>query len=197
VSDLEHARQGVLAGLAMQAELLRINQHIRDKGWPEIKVGIGLNSGVMRVGDMGSKVRRAYTVMGDPVNLASRLESLTREYGVGILCGESVKNKVKDVLFREIDKVKVKGKDEPVAIFEPLGLQDQVDKALLEEVKLWHQCLKQYRAQQWDQAEVTLLNLARMNPNSKLYAEFSSRIALMRTNPPGVGWDGVTTFKTK
>ena len=197
VSDPEHARQGVLAGLAMQAELLRINQHIREKGWPEIKVGVGLNSGVMRVGDMGSKVRRAYTVMGDPVNLGSRLEGLTREYGVGILCGESVKDKVKDVVFREIDKVKVKGKDEPVAIYEPLGLQDQVDKAMLEQVKLWHQCLKQYRAQQWEQAEVTLINLSRMDPKSKLYAEFASRIALMRANPPGEGWDGVTTFKTK
>jgi adenylate cyclase len=197
VSDADHARQGVLAGLAMQAELIRINQRIREKGWPEIKIGIGLNSGVMRVGDMGSKVRRAYTVMGDPVNLGSRLEGLTREYGVGILVGESVKAKVKDVVFREVDKVKVKGKDEPVAIFEPLGLESEVDKKLLDEVKLWHGCLKQYRTQQWDQAEVTLINLARMSPGNKLYAEFADRVAHLRANPPPAGWDGVTAFKTK
>ncbi len=197
VSDAEHARQGVLAGLAMQAELVRINEHIRDKGWPEIKIGIGLNSGVMRVGDMGSKVRRAYTVMGDPVNLGSRLEGLTREYGVGILVGESVKSRVKDVVFREVDRVKVKGKDEPVAIFEPLGLESEVDKKLLDEVKLWHACLKQYRAQQWDQAELTLLNLTRMNPGSKLYAEFAERVAHLRAHPPAADWDGVTAFKTK
>ena len=197
VSDAEHARQGVLAALAMQAELVKINQHIREKHWPQIRIGIGLNSGVMRVGDMGSKVRRAYTVMGDPVNLGSRLEGLTREYGVGILVGEATRNKVKDVVFREVDKVKVKGKDEPVAIFEPLGLEGQVEKALLDELKLWHQCLKQYRAQQWDQAELTLLNLMRMNPNSALYKEFAERVAHLRADPPGPGWDGVTAFKTK
>jgi adenylate cyclase len=197
VADAEHARQGVLAALAMQSDLLRINEHIRAKGWPEIKIGIGLNSGVMRVGDMGSKVRRAYTVMGDPVNLGSRLEGLTREYGVGILVGESTKNKVRDVVFREVDKVKVKGKDEPVAIFEPLGLEGDLDRQVLEEVKLWHQGLKQYRGQQWEQAELTMLNLTRMNPGSRLYAEFSERIARMRVTPPGAGWDGVTAFKTK
>jgi adenylate cyclase len=197
VADAEHARQGVLAALAMQSDLLRINEHIRAKGWPEIKIGIGLNSGVMRVGDMGSKVRRAYTVMGDPVNLGSRLEGLTREYGVGILVGESTKNKVRDVVFREVDKVKVKGKDEPVAIFEPMGLEGDLDRQVLEEVKLWHQGLKQYRGQQWEQAELTMLNLTRMNPASRLYVEFSERIARMRVTPPVAGWDGVTAFKTK
>jgi adenylate cyclase len=197
VSDSDHASQGVLAALAMQAELIKINERVRAKGWPEIKIGIGLNSGVMRVGDMGSKVRRAYTVMGDPVNLASRLEGLTREYGVGVLVGEATKEKVKDVVFREVDRVKVKGKDEPVSVFEPLGLESAADKKLLDEVKLWHGFLKHYRAQDWDQAEVALLNVTRMNPGSKLYAVFSERIGPMRANPPGPGWDGVTAFKTK
>jgi adenylate cyclase len=197
VEDKEHARQGILAALAMQAELQKINDRVRQKGWPEIRIGIGLNSGVMRVGDMGSQVRRAYTVMGDPVNLGSRLEGLTREYGVGVLVGEATRKLVKDVVFREVDLVKVKGKDEPVAIFEPLGFEGQVEKSLLDEVKLWHQCLKQYRAQQWDQAEVSLINLTRMNAESRLYQEFSERIAELRASPPGPGWDGVTAFKTK
>jgi adenylate cyclase len=197
VEDREHARRGVMAALAMQAELGRINETVRARGWPEIRIGIGLNSGVMRVGDMGSKVRRAYTVMGDPVNLGSRLEGLTREYGVGILVGESTHELVTDVVFREIDRVKVKGKDEPVAIFEPLGLEGRVDKALLDEIRLWHQCLKQYRARDWDQAEVSLLNLQRMRPGLGLYKTYAERIADYRRDPPPPDWGGVRKFTTK
>ncbi len=197
VADAEHARQGVLAALAMQARLIEINELVVARGWPPIRIGIGLNSGTMSVGDMGSKVRRAYTVMGDAVNLASRLEGLTREYGVGIIVGQATRDLVRDGVFRELDKVKVKGKDEPVAIFEAVGIEGSLDRNLIDELKLWNQCLKQYRAQEWDQAELSLLNLTRMNPEQKLYKEFTVRVAHMRSAPPGPGWDGVTTFKTK
>jgi adenylate cyclase len=197
VADPEHARQGVLAALAMQARLLEINELVRSRGWPPIRIGIGVNSGMMSVGDMGSKVRRAYTVMGDAVNLGSRLEALTRVYGVGVIVGQATRDLVTDGVFRELDKVKVKGKDEPVAIFEAVGVGGFVSEALQEEIKLWHKFLKQYRAQDWDQSEVTLLNLSRMKPDHKLYQEFSERIVHMRASPPGTDWDGVTAFKTK
>jgi len=198
VVDANHAVHAVGAGLKMQEELQRINREIvAPKGWPEIHIGIGLNSGVMRVGDMGSKIRRAYTVMGDPVNLGSRLEGLTREYGVGILVGEETRKRASGFAFREIDRVKVKGKDEPVAIFEPLGREGAVDKSRIDEARLWQQCLRQYRAQDWDHAEMSLLNLTRMNPSAKLYAMFVERIAGLRRDSPGPGWDGVTIFKTK
>jgi adenylate cyclase len=197
VSDPDHARQAVLAALAMQARLLEINELIRSRGWPPIRIGIGVNSGTMSVGDMGSKVRRAYTVMGDAVNLASRLEALTRVYGVGVIAGQGTRDLVKDCVFRELDRVKVKGKDEPVAIFEAVGMEGAVSEARMEEVRLWHKGLKQYRAQEWGQAELTLLNLLRMSPGHKLYEEFSERVTHMRAAPPGPGWDGVTAFKTK
>jgi len=198
VADANHATHGVNAALRMQAELERINREvIAPKGWPQIHIGVGLNSGVMRVGDMGSKIRRAYTVMGDPVNLGSRLEGLTREYGVRILVGEETRRRASGFVFREIDRVRVKGKDEPVAIFEPLGREGEVGKSHIEEMKLWQQCLKQYRAQDWDHADMSLLNLTRMNPQAKLYKEFVERIAALRQAPPGPGWDGVTAFKTK
>jgi len=198
VADPDHARDAVSAALAMQTELARINREVvRPKGWPQIHIGVGLNSGVMRVGDMGSKIRRAYTVMGDPVNLGSRLEGLTREYGVGILVGEETRRRASGFVFREIDRVKVKGKDEPVVIYEPLGREGEVDKSRIDEMKLWHQCLKQYRAQDWDHTEMSLLNLTRMNPQAKLYQEFVERVATLRRAPPGPGWDGVTAFKTK
>jgi adenylate cyclase len=197
VADPGHARQGVLAALAMQARLLEINQLTQSRGWPPIRIGIGVNSGVMSVGDMGSKVRRAYTVMGDAVNLGSRLEALTRVYGVGVIVGEGTRGRVQDVVFRELDKVKVKGKDEPVAIFEAVGIEGLVPETQLDEIRLWSKFLRYYRAQEWDQSEVTLLNLVRMNPDHKLYQEFSTRIVEMRAAPPGAGWDGVTAFKTK
>ena len=197
VADSEHARHGVLAALGMQARLLEVNELVRSRGWPPIRIGIGVNSGMMSVGDMGSRVRRAYTVMGDAVNLGSRLEALTRVYGVGIIVGQGTRNLVRDGVFRELDKVKVKGKDEPVAIFEAVGIEGSVADDLLAEIGLWHQCLKQYRAQEWDQAELSLLNLTRMNPDHRLYKEFWERLTLMRASPPGAGWDGVTAFKTK
>ena len=197
VADSEHARHGVLAALGMQARLLEVNELVRSRGWPPIRIGIGVNSGMMSVGDMGSKVRRAYTVMGDAVNLGSRLEALTRVYGVGIIVGQGTRDLVRDGVFRELDKVKVKGKDEPVAIFEAVGIEGSVADDLLAEIGLWHQCLKQYRAQEWDQAELSLLNLTRMNPDHRLYKEFWERLTLMRASPPGAGWDGVTAFKTK
>jgi len=84
-----------------------------------------------------------------------------------------------------------------VAIFELVGAESEVDKKRQDEIKLWHQCLKHYRAQGWDQAEVALLNLQRMHPGYKLYEEFSERISEYRKDPPSPGWDGVTKFKTK
>jgi adenylate cyclase len=197
VADSGHHRNGVITAMQMQKKALALNEEFRKRGWPEFRIGIGLNSGIMSVGDMGSKVRKAYTVMGDPVNLGSRLEGITKQYGVGILVGESTKKGVPDVVFREIDRVRVKGKDEPVAIFEPLGMDGQVEKAGLDELKLWNQMLRLYRAQNWDQAELQVLNLQRMSPGCELYRIFGEKIGAYRANPPGPDWDGVTKFETK
>ena len=197
VEDAQHARNGVLAALEMQRERTILNEKFAARGWPTLKIGVGLNSGSVRVGDMGSQVRRAYTAMGDAVNVASRLEGRTKYYGVGILVGESTRNAVKDVVFKEIDRIKVKGKDEAVTIYEPLGLEGEVERARLDEVKLWHQVLRQYRAQQWDQVEVGLLNLQRMNPACELYTRVGEQVAIFRREPPPPGWNGVTSFDEK
>ncbi|MDH4322810.1 MAG: adenylate/guanylate cyclase domain-containing protein, partial [Betaproteobacteria bacterium] len=197
VDDAQHARHGVLAALDMQKERKTLNEKFAARGWPTLKIGVGVNSGNVRVGDMGSQVRRAYTVMGDPVNVASRLEGRTKYYGVGILVGEPTRNLVKDVVFKEIDRIKVKGKDEAVSIYEPLGLDGEVERAQLDEIKLWHQTLRAYRAQQWDQVEVSLLNLQRMHPGRELYALYAERVTQFRRSPPPAGWDGVTSFDEK
>jgi adenylate cyclase len=197
VEDAQHARNGVLAAIEMQRECEVLNRKFAERGWPTCKIGVGVNSGTVRVGDMGSQVRRAYTAMGDAVNVASRLEGRTKGYGVGILVGEQTKTLVKDVVFREVDRIKVKGKDEAVTIYEPLGLEVEISKPTQDELRLWNQTLRAYRSQQWDQAEVSLLNLQRMNPACGLYAVYAERIADKRRNPPAADWDGVTAFDEK
>ncbi len=197
VEDPQHARNGVITALQMQRRAGALNEEFRKKGWPEFRIGIGVNTGLMRVGDMGSRLRKAYTVMGDPVNLGSRLEGITKQYHVGILVGEETRKLVSDVLFREVDRVRVKGKDEAVAIFEPLCMEAEADQKVRDELRLWNQCLKAYRARDWDQAEVALLNLQRMAPGGELYALYAERIAQLRKEAPGPEWDGVTRFETK
>ena len=197
VDDPEHAKNAVLTGLEMHVALEELNKNLIARGWPELKIGVGVNTGPMTVGDMGSPVRQSYTVMGDAVNLGSRLEGITKQYGVGFIAGESTRELVKkEFVFRELDLVKVKGKDKPVGIYEPLGLEGQVDKSKLEENKLWNQALRAYRAQNWDQAEVLLLNLSRMSPH-KLYEVYAERIAHYRNDPPEDDWDGSWKFETK
>jgi adenylate cyclase len=196
--DPNHAKNGIIAGLEMHEVLAKLKTEFQKRGWPEIKIGVGLNTGRMSVGNMGSKLRTAYTVMGDAVNLASRLEGITKEYGADIIVGEGTRDAVPDVIYRELDRVRVKGKDKAVAIYEPVGLQGQVAKAKLEEIKLYGQFLRLYRAQDWDQAELQLFNLQKMVPTNKLYSEtFVERISFLRNIPPGKDWDGAFTFTTK
>jgi len=197
VEDPGHARNGVLAALEMQHECAALNQKFASRGWPQLKIGVGVNSGGVRVGDMGSQVRRAYTVMGDPVNVASRLEGRTKYYGVGILVGEATKAAVTDVAFREVDRIKVKGKDDAVTVYEPVGLEVEVDRKTRDELKLWNQTLKSYRAQHWDEVEVGLLNLQRMNSGCGLYELYAREVANKRRSPPPADWNGVTVFDEK
>lgn len=195
--DSDHARNGVLAGLEMQRTLKSMEGEFRARGWPAVRIGVGLNTGRMSVGNMGSRVRLAYTVLGDAVNLASRLEGITKEYGADIIVGEDTKNAVPGLVYREIDKVRVKGKDTAVTIFEPLGLEGEVARSRLEEVELFHEVLALYRNQEWDMAEKRLSKLRELFPEALLYETFEARIAYLRANPPAPGWDGAFTFQTK
>jgi adenylate cyclase len=197
VADPQHARHALAAAVAMQAELARLNPAFRARGWPEIRIGIGLNTGPMSVGDMGSKLRKAYTVMGDAVNLASRLEGLTKAYGAGIIVGQATREAAPGIVFRELDRVRVKGKDAPVAIYEPIGAENEVGRERVEELKLWAQALKAYRARNWEQAELILFNLQRLYPGAPLYSLYAERVARYRQASPGPEWDGVTAFETK
>jgi len=197
VPDARHARNAVLAALEMQRACGALNERFRARGWPALSIGIGINSGAVRVGDMGSKLRRAYTAMGDPVNAASRLEGLTKYYGVGILAGEATRRQVDDLLWREIDRVKVKGKDEAITIYEPLGPEGGVDSPTLEELRIWTQALRAYRSRNWDLAEVNLVNLQRLAPGCILYRVYAEQITRARATPMTADWQPVTVFDEK
>ncbi len=197
VADPEHARRAVVAALAMQKRLTEVNVDLVAKGWPALKIGVGVNTGPMTVGDMGSPVRKAYTVMGDAVNLGARLEGITKQYGVGILVGEVTRDLLQhEFVFRELDRVRVKGKIEPVGIYEPLGANGTLDETTVADLEVWQRALVAYRAQDWDGAEALLKGLEAVRPHY-LYQLYLQRIELLRADPPGADWDGVTTFETK
>jgi adenylate cyclase len=197
VEDPQHARNAVLAALEMQGRCEALNAKFTARGWPTLKMGVGVNSGTVRVGDMGSQVRLAYTAMGDAVNVASRVEGRTKSYAVGILVGKPTRDRVSEVAFREVDRIKVTGRDEPVTIYEPLGLASQMGQNALDELELWNCTLRAYRIQQWDEAELNIANLVRMNPTCGLYRVYAARLIEKRRDPPPPEWDGVTAFDEK
>ena len=192
-----HADQAVGAGLAMLEALDKLNVDFQKKGWPEIRIGVGVNTGQMSVGNMGSSFRKAYTVLGDAVNLGSRLEGITKVYGVSMIVSESTAHSAARFHYREIDKVRVKGKELPVTIFEPMGLEEEMTKEQLEDARSFKHFLFLYRRQDWKPAEKALKILMKKEPDCFLYELYMDRIEHFKENPPEADWDGVFTHKTK
>jgi adenylate cyclase len=197
VETPNHAELAVRAAIDMAQAVRRINEEHRAKGIPEIGVGIGLNTGTMCVGDMGSDIRRSYTVIGDSVNLGSRLEGLSKVYGVDIVVSEATRKQVPELAWQELDRVRVKGKEQAVGIFYPVAPAAGLDKQAAEELRTWSAFLKAYRAQDWDQCDLQLLNLQRLGAKKYLYELYSERVASMRLLPFDPTWDGATNFETK
>lgn len=193
----EHARLAVDSALKMQVIAHGLSQDFVKRGWPALKIGIGVNTGEVRVGDMGSKIRLAYTVMGDAVNLSSRLEGVTKLYGVGIIVGETTKNAAPEFAYRELDRVRVKGKTQPISIFEPIAEVAQVNDELASALTLWHQALDSFRSQRWEEAELSFTSYLDTHEEDQGSKVFLERIAYYRQNPPGPDWDGVATFASK
>ncbi len=197
LADPEHAAHGLEAALGMQRRIRGLDAEFVKRGWPLLTIGVGLNCGEMNVGDMGSRFRRAYTVMGDAVNLASRLEGLTKEYGAAILVTENVCALAPGFVYREVDRVVVKGRTEGVAIFEPLGKAGEVADAALREAERFHKALELYRRQRWAEARERLESLAAAAPQAKLYKLYLARVAHFLEHAPEPAWNGLWVFTTK
>ena len=197
VQTPEHASLVIKSALEMTKALSDINQDHRAQGIPEIGIGIGVNTGLMCVGDMGSNIRRSYTVIGDAVNLGSRLESLSKLYGVGIVVSERTRAQAPEFVWQELDRVRVKGKAEAVSIFTPLLPESVGEQKLQDELHRWHAFLLFYREQQWHQATDLLNNLLESQPDSVLYRLYSDRLTTLRNQAHDPVWDGVTNLDSK
>ncbi|MER2490898.1 CHASE2 domain-containing protein [Catenovulum sediminis] len=197
LDDERHAHNAISASFEMLHITAALNQEFQKEDWPEIKIGIGINTGEMNVGDMGSEFRRAYTVLGDAVNLGSRLEGLTKYYGVALLVSESTKMQADKFAYRTIDRVKVKGKNQAVAIFEPICLLSELSTEQQQELDLHEAAYRKYLKQDWAEAETQFKKLQIEYPQRLLYAEYLSRIKELKHASYIEGWDGSYTHTSK
>ena len=165
----DHARHAVLAALEMQEEIRTLSEKFVRRGWPALSMGVGINTGIMNVGNMGSKYRIAYTVIGDAVNLASRLQTLTRTYMVPCIVSETTRNAADDILFRVLDLVQVKGKHNKTWIYQPLCREAEADEALLDRLQLHREGMDHYFNRQAGQARKIFEQLAGRDPADGFY----------------------------
>lgn len=197
VKTPDHAQLAVAAALEMAAAVATLNEEHRARGLPEIGVGIGLNTGFMCVGDMGSDIRRSYTVIGDAVNLGSRLEGLSKHYGVTVVASETTRAQAPGFIWRELDRVRVKGKATAVVIYQPLCTRDAGSDGQATTLVQWERFLTAYRAQDWSASEQLLGQLRSMGNRSTLYDAYAEKISARRLLPPEPAWDGATNFDSK
>jgi len=197
---VDHADRAAVSSIQMLYALEKLREELPKKGFPKIDIGIGLNTGSMSVGNMGSAERFCYTVMGDSVNLGSRLEGLTKEYGIKIMISESTRNKItrKDLFVRDLDDIRVKGKNEPVKVFDlmkpDLLKSEQAMRDLVGEFELGRHA---YRARDFKKAREHFTKCLSLRPDDGPTEVYLERLDHYAAEPPVQDWDGVYTFTHK
>jgi adenylate cyclase len=193
----DHARRACDAALDMIQRLRELHADWERRGVPKLDLGIGINTGPMVVGNMGSRDRLAYTVLGDAVNVSSRLEGLSKEYGTRVVIGEATRASAGEAFaYRFLDLVTVKGRTEPLAVYEVLSRAGQLDPAKASALETFQQAIRLYRARRWAEAAALFRDLKeRMDDGpSALYLRRS--LALLESPPPAE-WDGVYVAQSK
>lgn len=190
----DHAHAAMRAAIKMPQALAEINAARRAAGQPELQLNIGVNTGVVSVGDMGSKLRRSYTVIGDAVNLAARLQSIAPVYGVDIIVGPKTPAEVRALLWMPLDRVQVQGKTEAVDIYTPL---QEASPAQARRLGCWMSMLQAYRSARIDLASTLLNEWAGQDTQNPLYLLYRKRIDALRLHPPEPGWDGSSRLDRK
>jgi adenylate cyclase len=177
--------------------LATLNEKLQAAGRPPIRIGIGLNTGLMNVGNMGSERRLSWTVMGDNVNLASRLEGITKQYHVQLIISEATYRHVaSQFVCRELDKIRVKGKTQPVNIYELMDVAENrsTHESLLRQ---FDGAMTAYRAQNWNEAANLFAEILTTFPDDGPTQVFLERAVEFSENAPESEWDGVYVMKTK
>ncbi|MCF8465865.1 MAG: adenylate/guanylate cyclase domain-containing protein [Sneathiella sp.] len=205
LENAHHPKDAADAALKMIVRLAALNAELKREAEEEsrhfkaLRVGIGLNTGVCIVGNLGSEQRFDYSVLGDPVNLASRLEGQTKEYGFSIILGESTARAIPGYAMIELDLIAVKGKQEAVKIFGLLGdeVQAQTPEFLEAKMKI-EEFLDIYLAKKWDDALAKLAIIEALNPRLEKFAHlYHGRISSFKNTPPPEEWDGVFRAESK
>jgi adenylate cyclase len=193
----DHARRACLAALGMSAAVLAVRPEFEARGWGRLDVGIGVNTGQMVVGNFGSRRRLEYAVVGGPVNVAARLESLTKLYGVRVVAGHDTRTAAGDAFaWRFLDLVVVKGRPDPIRVWELVERAERVDAMRQQRLERYHDGVDLYRGRRFQQAVKVFGDLAEELPGDgpvRLYLE-RSRLAL--GTPPPEDWDGVHVAPT-
>ena len=188
--DPDHAQHAVLAAIEMQTVLGALQADLRDRGWPDIEVGIGVNAGTMSVGNMGSRYRVAYTVVGDAVNLAARVQALTRDLRADILVTEAVRQRTPGLVYREVGTLRVRGKADGFRLHQPVCRQDALTPALSAWLDEHAQALASYYARRWDEATTRFGRLWARHPEDRLYGIYLNNILTFTKGPTPHGWSG-------
>jgi len=201
VMSKTHARDGVLSALEMNARLVDVNTAFREKGYPEFKIGVGLNTGPVILGNIGSDKKLDYTIIGDNVNLASRLEGLTKTYGCDVIISESTFQQIEaEIPCRIVDSVRVKGKEKPIQIYQPLcspkDSQEKRDIGLKLEA-LANGAFRHYQAQEFKAAIKAYEEVQQFRAHDMLSEMMIERCRAFLENPPPKDWDGCYTMKIK
>jgi adenylate cyclase len=193
-----HASRCCLGAIAMLARLADLQVTWREQKKPVLEIGIGINTGVASVGNMGSSLRTAYTAIGDVVNLSARLEGLNKEYGTRILASEFTRAEVTDerIVFRELDLIRVKGKLQPVTIFEILA-NDVIENGGKEMAALFEQGRSAYKRRAWSEARGHFGKVLERWPNDAPSKVFVARCEEFELHAPPTEWDGVYVLTHK
>jgi adenylate cyclase len=193
-----HAAHACRCALQSLDKLFELQREYQKKGLPTIDIGIGLNTGEVSVGNMGSETVRSYTVMGDAVNLASRLEGINKQYGTRVILSEMTYVEVKDsFVCREVDRVRVKGKILPVKIFELIVEGKEAPPERRESLEWFARGYAHYHDKAWQDGLNSFSKALDLNPTDTVAKLYIERCQSYLGEPPADDWDGVFVMKTK